>query len=68
MPNGLFSSSSLSLVGDNTLMPEVRVMAAIELHVNETYYAQHPALKSLYEKSQTGGWLSYFPLMIQCLN
>ena len=27
-------------------------MAAIELHVNATYYAQHPALKSVYGKSQ----------------
>ena len=29
------------------------VMAAIELHVNATYYAEHPALKSVYGKSQS---------------
>ena len=28
-------------------------MAAVELHVNATHYAQHPALKSVYGKSQT---------------
>ena len=28
-------------------------MAAVELHVNVTYYAQHPALKSVYGKSQS---------------
>ena len=28
-------------------------MAATELHVNATYYAQHPTLKSVYEKSQS---------------
>ena len=48
-----FSSASLSLVGDNSLVHERRVMAAVELHVNSTYYAQHPALKSVYEKSQS---------------
>ena len=28
-------------------------MAAVELHVNATYYAQHPALKSVYWISQS---------------
>ena len=28
-------------------------MAAVELHLNATYYAQHPALKSVHEKSQS---------------
>ena len=28
-------------------------MAAVELHVNATYYAQHPALKSVYGKCQS---------------
>ena len=53
MPNGncLFSSTSLPLVGDNSLVQELRVMGAVELHLNATY-AQHPALKSVYEKNQ----------------
>ena len=34
-------------------MHELRVTAALELHVNATYYTQHPALKSVYEKSQS---------------
>ena len=37
----------------DSLVHELRVMAAAELHVNATYYAQHPALKSVYEKSQS---------------
>ena len=55
MPNGncLFSSASLSLVGDNSLVHELREMVAVELHVNATYYVQHPVLKSVYEKSQS---------------
>ena len=28
-------------------------MEAIELHINARYYAQHPALKSVYGKSQS---------------
>ena len=50
--NFQFSSASLSLLGDNLLVHEHRVMAAVELHVNATYYAQHLALKSVCEKSQ----------------
>ena len=54
MPNGncLLSSASLLLVADNALVHELRVVAAVELHLNVTYYAQHPALKPVYEKSQ----------------
>ena len=37
------------LVGDNSLVHELRVMTAVELHANATY-TQHPALKSVYEK------------------
>ena len=69
MPNGnyLLSSASLSLVGDSSLVHELRVMAAVELSVNATY-AQHPALKSVYEKSQSVMVASYFPPIGQCLN
>ena len=58
MPNGncQFSSASLSLVGDNSLVYELRVMAAVELYLNATY-TWHPALKSVYEKSQICGKL-----------
>ena len=56
MPNRNYSAQhQLSLVGDNALVMvhELRVMAAVELHVNTTYYAQHPALKSVYGKRQS---------------
>ena len=29
---------------------KLRLMAAVELHVNATYYTQHPKLKSVYGK------------------
>ena len=53
MPNGhyLFNSASLSLVGDNSLAHKLRVIATVELHLNATY-AQHLALKSVFEKRQ----------------
>ena len=38
-------------MGDNSLVHELRVMKAVELHVNATYYAQHPALKQVDEKN-----------------
>ena len=56
MPNESrqFSSASLSLAGHNSLMHELKVIiAAVELHVNATYYPEHPALKSVYEKSRS---------------
>ena len=57
MPNGncLYSLASLPLVGEIThcCMKELRVMPAVKLHVNVTYYAQHSALKSIYGKSQS---------------
>ena len=38
----------MSLVADNSLVHQLRMIAAVELHVNATY-TQHPALKSVYE-------------------
>ena len=51
--NYLFNSASLSLVGDNTLAHTVRagVMTTVEIYLN-VIYAQHLALKSVYEKRQ----------------
>ena len=43
----------LSLVGDSSLVHKVRVMTAVKLHVNAKYYAQRPAMKSVYGKSQS---------------
>ena len=50
---------------DNTLVHELWVMAAVELHVYATYYAQYPALKSVYGKDQSVLLClgSYFPPM-----
>ena len=43
-------------------MHQLRVMAAVELHENATYYAQYPALKSVYGKGQSviAGKLFFF--------
>ena len=37
---------------DNPMVHELQVIAAVELHVNATYYAQHPVLKAVYGKDQ----------------
>ena len=46
----MFSSASLSLVGDNSLVHEQRAMTAVAL---TTYCTWYPVLKSVYEKSQS---------------
>ena len=35
------------------MVHKLRVMVTVELHVNATYYSQHPVLKSVYGKSQS---------------
>ena len=47
------SPASLSLVGDKSLVHELRKLTAAELHVNAAYHSRHPALKSVYGKSYT---------------
>ena len=61
------SPASLSLVGDKSLVHELRKLAAAELHVNVAYHTRHPALKSVYGTSQSviGGKL--FPLISESL-
>ena len=62
MDHRLFSSASLSLVRDIPLVQKIRVMTAVELHLNARFYTQHLAMKSHYEKSQSvmSGKLFYF--------
>ena len=47
------SAQHILVIGrrDNSLVHAE--MASLELHVNATYYAQHPALKLIYGKSQS---------------
>ena len=63
LPNGncQFSPQSSSLAGENWLVHELIVIVANKPHLNTRYYAQHRALKSVYEKSQSlmGGKLFY---------
>ena len=64
MPKKKKLSGQLSIIvivcrRDNSLVHKLRVMAAVELDVNGTYYAQHPTLESVYGKGQSviGGQL-----------
>ena len=43
------------------MVHELTVMTTAELHLNATYYSQHPALKSVDQKNQSlrGGMLFY---------
>ena len=48
----LFGSAQhqLSLVGDNSPLHELRVIAAVELHVSAAYLAQHFFQSGLFQK------------------
>ena len=40
--NCLYSSASLMLVGDNSLMGDLRAMTSIELYLHADVYSDHP--------------------------
>ena len=46
--NCLYSSISMVLVGDNSLITTLRLMTSIELFLNADYYCRHPCLISLF--------------------
>ena len=46
--------TSLSLVGDNSLLHKLRVIVSVELHLNGTC-AQHLVLKSVYDDEKRQG-------------
>ena len=48
-------------------MHDLKAMAAVELHLNVTYYVQCPALKSVNEKSQLVMGAKFFTPIRQCL-
>ena len=47
--NCLYSSVSLVLVGDNSLVPILRKLTSIELFMNANFYSQHPLFLSIVE-------------------
>ena len=47
--NCLFSSVSILLCGNNTLVDVLRLLCSIELFQNVSYYASHPLLQNLFE-------------------
>ena len=56
---------------DNSLVHELRVIAAIELHVNATHYMPNQFMenqKSVYGKSQSAIGSKLFPPIGKCLN
>ena len=59
MPNGncLLGLAFLLLVGDNSLAHELRVIAAVEQHVNATYYT------NIWKHPISNEWLIIFPLL-----
>ena len=46
----LYSSVSLRLVGDNSLVDDMRIMTCIELYLNAHYYCKHPCFISTFSE------------------
>ena len=46
--NCLFSAASLVLVGNNTLVEELRSMVCLELFMQEDFYCEHPLFLSFF--------------------
>ena len=46
--NCMYSSMSLLLVGDNSLVEELRCLTSIELYLNSDYYGKHDVFQSAY--------------------
>ena len=46
--NCMYSSMSLLLVGDNSLVEELRCLTSIELYLNTDYYGKHDVFQSAY--------------------
>ena len=75
MSNGNFLFGSASIVigrylGDNSLVHELRVMAAVELHVCKCNICPTFCIKISLWKNPTSNWwqVSYFYSIGQCLN
>ncbi|XP_046842785.1 uncharacterized protein LOC124447678 isoform X1 [Xenia sp. Carnegie-2017] len=45
--NCLYSSASLVLVGNNALVPTLRILTSLELFIHAAFYAQHPCFLSV---------------------
>lgn len=54
--NCLYSSFSLHLVGNNSLVGKLRLLTSIELYLNADFYSNHPLFCNI-----TGKYKKYFP-------
>ena len=48
--NCLFSSFSIAMYGDNRYFDDLRILTAIELHLNSEFYSKHPPFISVISK------------------
>ena len=63
--NCMYSSMSLLLVGDNSLVGELRCLTSIELYLNSDYYCKHDVFQSAYlsQKERKRSPESFFTLV-----
>ena len=51
----MFSSASIHLVGDNSLMEDLRALSCTELFLFSSYYATHPVFNKVFTQGQVQG-------------
>ena len=59
----MYSSVSLALVGNNSLIYDLRVLTSIELFLNSDFYYKHPCFTSVYENKKSLFMSSYDSLI-----
>ena len=48
--NCLYSSMSLALIGDNSLLDELRIMTSVYIFLNLNFYSKHPHFNYIFNK------------------
>ena len=62
--NCLFSSVSIILVGDNSLVSQLRIATSLELFLYCEYYCKHPNILSAFNQCQFSNFKKIFVLLV----
>ena len=65
--NCLYSSTSLALLGDNSLVSDLRILTSLELFFNAEFYCNHPCFLSLFDNCN-GVFSSFNSIFNMCLS
>ena len=64
----MYSSISLLLLGDNTLVDDLRLMTSIELFLHADYYCKHPCFSSILDTNENNPFKSLSGMVSMCVS